>query len=454
MRPNRRLAASLTRAFVLFGLTIGILNGTLGFLIKDWLELGKAPELTAGTLVRADYRDIPYERVEMAGGTAQILDEHRNVVYERGEPGKRQAYSSEELLRLLEDRESAPDRYTMTTFRTQSDLTYTLLVKMPKQGSYVHVYANLALLTTFVASVWLFGRWTAGRITGPLEQVVQAIRRMRDGHYSERLSFRSDYELAQIQEHFNEMASALERTEREKKEVEEGKQRMLVDLAHDLRTPVTTIQGYAKALQLGMADDPNQTKQYLDIIGRKSEVVAELVEEMFQLATLESPDYPFEAEVGDAAELLRRIAIEFYDSFERKGLVMNVHIPDSAVNVPMNRSLMYRAVTNLLSNALQHNAPGTTVDLSLEPFEGGIRLRIGDDGKGIPEPLRRTIFQPFVKGDSSRRSGAGTGLGLAIAYKAIELHGGELRLVDEPGRTVFEIRLPDAAAASGIRSIS
>lgn len=410
--------------------------------MKDWLALGKAPELTAGALVRTDYENTPYDKVEAAGGRVEILDENGRIVYAKGHAGSRTAYAPDELLFLLEDRQGDKFRRTLASFRTDAGKTYTLLVTMPKEGNYAQIYINFTLLLLFFLSVYLFSRWTAKHITGPLEKIVQAIQRMRDGHYNERLSFKSDYELTLIQDHFNEMGASLERAEREKKEIESGKKQMLLDLSHDLKTPITTIQGYVQALQLGMADNPEKHEQYLEIIRHKSQIVTSLIEDMFQLATLESPEYPFTSEFGDLAELMRRIAIEYYDDFTHKGFIMDVRIPDKTVNVRMNEKLVHRAVSNLLANVLQHNNAGTELSLSLEELESGVRLEICDNGAGIPEELKATLFQPFKRGDPARTSSGGTGLGLAIAHKAVELHGGSLRLREVPGKTAFEIILP------------
>ncbi|EFM08799.1 integral membrane sensor signal transduction histidine kinase [Paenibacillus curdlanolyticus YK9] len=443
MKRERRLFTTLTKSYVLFGITIMILYSTLGFLIREGLDLGRSHEITAGTLVRPDYEHIPYDKVEGAGGAIQVLDERKHVVYARGEFDGTitDRYSSEELLHLLEDGTPRSYKTTLAAFPSESGQTYYLLAMMPKSGSYVHLYINFSLLLSFLVTVYMFSRWTANRITGPLEKIVHGIRRMRDGKYQERLSYESNYEFAQIQEHFNRMAAALEHAERDKKELESIKQRMMLDLSHDLKTPITTIQGYAKALQLGMANNQEQQQQYLDIIYRKSQTVTLLIEDMFQLAVLESPDYPFASVLCDLAELLRNLTIEFYDIFENKGFLIEIHIPDTQLLVPMNDKLLYRALSNLLANTLQHNPEGTQVSIRLEETTYAARILICDNGVGIPAELKETLFQPFARGTTVRRSG-GTGLGLAIAHRTAELHKGTLRLLDDAAQTVFEMNLP------------
>lgn len=445
MKTERRLFTSLTRSYILFGVSIFVLNAVLGFFISDSLDIGKVRELTAGELIRPDYRDIPYDKVEAAGGTVKVLDKNWRVIGGNGTSGalnEPESLSVEEMNRLLEDNSNSSYLNSLASSSAGSANPYYLFVSVPKEGNYVLITCNAALLLLFLLNVLLFSLWTSKRFTRPLRHIVEGIQKMRDGHYSERLSYQADYEFKQIQDHFNSMASALERAEREKKETELAKERMLLDLSHDLKTPITTIQGYAKALQLGMADSPEKQQEYLDIILKKSHTVTSLIEDIFQLATLESPDYPFVAEPGDAAELLRHIAIEYYDVFRHEQFEMDIHIPDRHIILPMNRKLLHRAISNLLSNALQHNEAGTHVSLGLVEEEDAVVIQVADNGTGIPEELRRTLFQTFNRGDASNRTDGGTGLGLAIAHRAVELHGGTLRLLDTPGRTVFELVLP------------
>ncbi|MNN08293.1 Sensor histidine kinase YycG [compost metagenome] len=103
--------------------------------------------------------------------------------------------------------------------------------------------------------------------------------------------------------------------------------------------------------------------------------------------------------------------------------------------------MMSRAISNLLLNALKYNPEGTSVDIELIQIKDEISLNISDNGIGIPESIRDTLFDPFVRGNAARTSDGGTGLGLSIAKKAVELHGGELHLLNTTGRTTFQIKL-------------
>lgn len=300
----------------------------------------------------------------------------------------------------------------------------------------------LLFLALFATTVYVFGRWTASRLTTPLRSIADGIRSIARGHYHERLHFRASYELAQIQDDFNDMAARLERMEREKRELAESKQRMLIDISHDLKTPMTTIQGYIEAMEVGLVDSEERRQKILRLISDKASLMSELIDGIFELSKLDSPDYPFAVEASDITEFTREIAAEYYEVFEEQKFHFHYDIPDREIIVPFNATWLYRAVSNILSNAIQYNPPGTAVELKLAATGRGVEIHITDDGIGIPDVLKEKVFDAFVRGDQARKSDGGTGLGLAIAKQVVEEHGGNIRLITN-GSTKFILFLPN-----------
>ncbi len=300
----------------------------------------------------------------------------------------------------------------------------------------------LLFLALFATTVYVFGRWTASRLTTPLRSIADGIRSIARGHYHERLHFRASYELAQIQDDFNDMAARLERMEREKRELAESKQRMLIDISHDLKTPMTTIQGYIEAMEVGLVDSEERRQKILRLISDKASLMSELIDGIFELSKLDSPDYPFAVEASDITEFTREIAAEYYEVFEEQKFHFHYDIPDREIIVPFNATWLYRAVSNILSNAIQYNPPGTVVELKLATTGRGVEIHITDDGIGIPDVLKEKVFDAFVRGDQARKSDGGTGLGLAIAKQVVEKHEGNIRLITN-GCTKFILFLPN-----------
>jgi signal transduction histidine kinase len=298
----------------------------------------------------------------------------------------------------------------------------------------------LLFLALFAITVYFFGRFTASRFTTPLSSIADGIRNITSGHYHKRLNFKASYELAQIQDDFNDMAERLERMEKENRELAESKQ---IDISHDLKTPMTTIQGYIEAMEVGLVDSEQRRRQILRMISDKASLMSELIDGIFELSKLDSPDYPFPVEVSDITEFMREIAAEYYEVFEEKKILFQYDIPEREIIVPFNATWLYRAVSNILSNAIQYNPPGTTVGLKLATRGNGVEIHVSDDGIGIPDAMKEKVFDAFVRGDQARKSDGGTGLGLAIAKQVVEKHGGNITLSTN-GQTTFVLFLPSS----------
>lgn len=217
---------------------------------------------------------------------------------------------------------------------------------------------------------------------------------------------------------------------------------LLSDIAHDLKTPITTISGYAQALSDGMVETPEKQQEYLHTIQAKSMQMNRLINVLFDYVKLDSEGFELKTEKVNLSEFLREISAEMYTDIEEAGMELAVQLPLGKYEVMADKSQLARAVINLLSNAVKHNPKGTLIQVSLA---GCQTLRIADTGNKIDESLAEHLFEPFVMGDESRSSRAGSGLGLSIAAKIAEMHGGKLRLeqpAEKPYTKAFYMELP------------
>lgn len=425
-------------------------------------EIGDSPysKLKASEVVRQNYNDIPSEGIELLQGWIEILDERQNIVYVKGEKlDDSSAYTEKELNQLFFDRKENPYHVTLSPFETADGRTLYCLVKIPKENisndlTITDNYSGqnaifwkvigqslFLLLIFFSINVYLYSRWTAAKITNPLRHIAEGIKNVTEGHFDKRLNFEANYELQQIQSYFNTMAQKLEKAEKEKEQMEESKQRMLVDISHDLKTPITSIKGYVEALRNGLIKGEERKQKALNLIYKKTELVTVLIEDVFELSKLESTDYPCAMERLDIAEFIREIAVEFYYPFEEKSFNFQFDIPPHEIQVPFNYNLLYRAVSNILSNALIYNPEETTVILKLIEDSNHVHIYITDDGVGIADNIKDKIFEAFFRGDQSRQSDGGSGLGLTISKKIIQKHGGNILLDTSKGKTQFQITL-------------
>lgn len=215
---------------------------------------------------------------------------------------------------------------------------------------------------------------------------------------------------------------------REQKEYDRKRNLMLSDVAHDLRTPMTTVSGYAKALTDGMVEDKEKQREYLMAIQRKSVRMNELIELLFEYVKLDSAGFTLNRKKVDLYELLRENAAMLYSDLEEAGMEFEIDIPETILYVQADAIQLSRVITNLLNNAKKHNPSGCRIALQVWQNQREICVTVADNGPLIPEELAEQMFEPFSRGDASRGSEGGSGLGLSIAKKIVEMHGWNLVL--------------------------
>ncbi len=235
---------------------------------------------------------------------------------------------------------------------------------------------------------------------------------------------------------FNEL---LAQEESQKLARDQRRNLMLSDIAHDIKTPITTICGYSKALSEGVVGEKDR-QSYLDAIYAKAMRMDELITLLFEYVKLESEGFTLHREPGDLAELTREMAALLYADFEDREMELVLEIAEEKVPFEMDRLQLGRAVTNLLTNAVRYGKAGGRVLVRLQEYE----LTVADEGEPVDPEFAAHIFEPFARGDKARSSKGGSGLGLGIAQRIVEMHGGKLVLNQNFGEgytKAFQIRL-------------
>ena len=234
-----------------------------------------------------------------------------------------------------------------------------------------------------------------------------------------------------------------QKAEEMRKVYEKKRNLMLSDIAHDLRTPITTIAGYSKALNDDMVVSEEKKREYLQAIENKSARMSDLINLLFDYVRLDSANYGLRKDEIDLPELLRTIAASLYSDIEEKGMEFEISIPEEVHMVSLDRVQFSRVIVNLINNAIKHNEAGTTISLEMKKEKDKIQIIVSDNGSLIPTFLAEHIFEPFAMGDASRSTQSGSGLGLSIAKKIVEMHGWtlELRQYYEEYRKSFVIEI-------------
>lgn len=301
-------------------------------------------------------------------------------------------------------------------------------------------------LLLYILLIVLLIFWLRRKISRPLNLLCGAFRDYQiGGQLVPR--YRGPREFVEIFDRFSDMARRLEDSERRRRALEETRRKMLAGIAHDLKTPVAVIQGYAKALGDGVIP-PEERSRCLAALEQKSAGLNEQINAFYKYSRLEHPDFSLNLEQGDICTYFRDFVAEQYSDLELAGFSLEVDIPESRAPCMIDRGQLKRAFANIVGNAAKHTPQGTTLCFSLSVTAGSAVLALADNGPGIPAEVAPDIFTPFVMGDVSR-GGTGSGLGLSIAKRIVETHGGSVRLGDSSDSrwsTVFEITLPIQSA--------
>jgi len=295
------------------------------------------------------------------------------------------------------------------------------------------------LLATFVIFP-LVGYQIAQRGIRPVEEMATTARHISSTNLRERILPEGyPFELASLARTFNEMLDRLE-------ESFERISRFSADIAHDLRTPVNNIRGEAE-VALARARSAGEYRDVIESSLEESVRLSDLIGDLLFLARAESPLTHLRREQVNVGDLLRGVREYYEASAADGGVSLTTAVAGEPVIAELDRTLLQRAVGNLVSNALAHTPPGGVVVLGAGADSSTVRIEVSDTGVGIPAEALPKVFDRFFRVDSSRSQGSGgTGLGLAIVQSIALLHGGKAEISSQPGQgTQVTLHLPRMA---------
>ncbi|WP_436838875.1 HAMP domain-containing sensor histidine kinase [Nocardia salmonicida] len=270
----------------------------------------------------------------------------------------------------------------------------------------------------------LTSQFLAHGITRPLREMTSAARRMAHGDYSFRVRASSQDEVGQLATAFNQMAADLAAADRQRRD-------LIANVSHELRTPVTALHAVLENMVDGVSEpDPATLRTAL----AQTERLGLLVSELLDLSSIEAGAFTLDREILPLTPLLAEVIAEaeVMTAALGRGVRFTTSIEPDCTTVFADRARLHQVLFNLLDNAARHGPSGGEVRVSASSVPEGTVLEIQDDGPGIPEAERATVFDRFTRG--GRTDGGGTGLGLAIARWVIDLHGGSIAVADPGSR--------------------
>lgn len=259
-----------------------------------------------------------------------------------------------------------------------------------------------------------------------------------------RRASRSRRELERLMSAINRMDEQIRQEIELRERCEKTQKQLILDISHDLKTPLTNIQGYTETLLQEIPNDQQIAKQHLDIIYTNSRRASCVLRDLFELARLENSSMEPQLAATDLCEFLRIAAGKYIQELDAKAMEYDFIIPDLEWHARINGELMERAIGNLLNNSIQYAGAGTALTVRIDNDGHDAVIAIEDNGPGIDPEAQAQVFLPLYRTDTSRSSRTGgAGLGLAISKAIVEKHRGSLCL--DPAHTPgcrFILRIP------------
>lgn len=274
-------------------------------------------------------------------------------------------------------------------------------------------------------------------------KISASLQEISEGHFNTRIPVRGDNELSDIAMQVNHMAEEIEQLLEKEKQAEETKNELITNIAHDLRTPLTSILGYLDILST-RKDLPEETRQnYIRIAHDKAKHLQQMIEDLFGFTKLSYSKQTTNMQPIDIITLLAQLLDEFYPVFENNEMDYEYHPDASNFVIQGDATLLVRLFDNLINNAIKYGKEGKLLIVKTRTQKEAITVDIINFGKVIPQKDLDRVFEKFYRAESSRNSAtAGTGLGLAIAANVARIHGGSIAAKSSLEGTVFSVMLP------------
>jgi len=274
------------------------------------------------------------------------------------------------------------------------------------------------------------------RILSPIHTLTQAARLLGQGDFSQRAQVDDRGEVGELARTFNSMASQLERTQ-------QLRHNLTVDIAHELRTPLSNVRGYLEAIRDGVVKPDATTIQ---LLSEETSLLSRLLDDLQELSLAEAGELKLTLRPEDIGELINQVTVAIQPQAAAQGISISTDIAHKLPPVNIDAHRITQVLHNLLKNAVVHTPEGGAITITARQQGDRIEVAVADTGEGIPAEDLPNIFERFYRVDKSRsRATGGSGLGLTIAKYLVEAHGGKIEVQSELGKgSRFSFTLPVA----------
>lgn len=302
----------------------------------------------------------------------------------------------------------------------------------------------LVILSGLFVTIWLLSAGFTRSLTRNLRPVITGTQEIAAGNLDYRVSDSASSlaEVKSLGDSFNRMAEEVQASRQAQRD-------FVANVGHDLKTPLTSIQGFTQALLDGTASTPQAQERAATIIHNESQRLGRLVEELLDVARLDTDQLPLRRESVDVGRFLSGMMARYAPQSQAAGVALTLAPMTEALRLHADTDRLQRVFDNLLDNALAHTPAGGAITVTARRMVGSekdrpqVEISVADTGSGIPQADLAHIFDRFYRVDKSRSGRRGSGLGLAIVQELVHAHGGSVSVESVQGQgTVFRVRLP------------
>ncbi len=305
-------------------------------------------------------------------------------------------------------------------------------------GTLIVVLYLLAGIAVFAATFLFLQRDAMEYIT----KISAAMQNIAAGDLNTSVEVVGDDEFSEMAANINHMVEEIRELMDKERESERTKNELITNVAHDLRTPLTSIIGYLELLSGAVALEPEMQEKYINITYTKAKRLQKLIEDLFGFTKLNYGKISMRVSEVDIIKLLSQLLEEFYPNFMEKGLSYEMQSNVPAKTITADGNLLARLFDNLLGNAIKYGADGKKILVKVYAEEEIVTVSVTNYGYVIPKEELPLLFEKFYRVEQSRSADTGgTGLGLAIAKNIVEMHGGTIGVTSDRNGTVFTVKL-------------
>lgn len=308
---------------------------------------------------------------------------------------------------------------------------------------------NFFLLIFIPLSVLFFFLFTK-RYAAYFNEISNGINQLANGDFNSRIRIPSNDEFGDIARDINLASEKLQQALERGDFAENSKEQLVLNLAHDLRTPLTSVLGYLDFILQNDQLTAEQIKHYLSIAFTKSQRLEKLIDELFEITRMNYGKLTIEKKPIDISELLIQLNEELYPVFEKNNLTTRINVTPQLI-IWGDGELLARVFENLLTNAIRYGKDGQLIDINCNLDAENVVIQVVNYGDCIPPEELPHIFDMFFTGDRARTHREGSsGLGLSIAKNIVDQHQGTISAQSSVIRTLFEVRFPQKMASEGL----